>query len=153
MSPFRFRLQRVLELRRTQFQIAEIDYSRALSKLHAAQASRATLAEKQLETRRSFSRMQQVQGQDLAPLGDWYRWADGEASRLTGVEQAAAQEVEKRRLSLVEAQRKTRLLEKLRDQRQKQWQSAFDKEIESLAADSTSSRYARAGTRDKKRST
>jgi len=59
------------------------------------------------------------------------------------MEQAAAQELAKRRAVLVEAQRKVRLLEKLHDQKRAQWQADFDREIEELAADSTSSRYAR----------
>ena len=82
-------------------------------------------------------------GYDLEHLPDWYRWTTTEAERLTRLEAQAVTEVENRRRALIEAQRKIRLLEHLRDRRLGQWQSAFDKELEALAADSIASRYIR----------
>jgi flagellar export protein FliJ len=142
MTAFRFRLQRVLDFRRMQFQLAEADCHQAEVKLHAIQAQSVALAAAKSETRNSVAQVHNISGRDLAPLTGWYRWTEGEKRRLTNLENGAAQELQKRRAALVEAQRKVRLLEKLHDGRRTQWQSDFDREIEELAADSINSRYA-----------
>jgi flagellar biosynthesis chaperone FliJ len=123
MTTFRFRLQRVLDFRRTQFQVAESECQRAAAKLHAIQAQQAALASRRSQTRTAFAQLPEV-------------WADKTTDHLVRLERAAAQELQKRRDALVEAQRKVRLLEKLHDHRKAQWQSDFDRETEELAADS-----------------
>jgi hypothetical protein len=143
MTAFRFRLQRVLDFRRMQFQIAESECQRAGAKLHAVQAQQTSLALRKNETRNACANQLEVVGRDLAPLSNWYRWTEREDGRLKGLEHAAAQELQKRRAALIEAQRKIRLLEKLSANRQTEWQSDFDRELEELAADSTNSRFSR----------
>jgi len=145
MKPFRFRLQRVLDFRRTQFQVAENDYRRAQAAVLNIQEQQTKLAAKKQETRKSFSRLPDAMGCDLLHLPDWYRWAATEAERLSRLEAQAVAEAEKRRQALIENQRRIRLLEHLRDQRRHEWQAAFDKELEALTADSIASRYNRAG--------
>jgi flagellar export protein FliJ len=135
MTTFRFRLQRVLDFRRTQFQIAESECRRAAASLRTIQAQQAALAGYKSQTRTAFAHLPEVAGEDLAPLGAWYKWTDRARDHLARLEKAAAQELEKRRVTLLDAQRKVRLLEKLQDHRKAQWQSDFDRELEELAAD------------------
>jgi flagellar export protein FliJ len=143
MTTFKFRLERVLDYRRTQFQMAESQYRLAGAKLHEIRIRRAALANRKLETRKIFAQLTDVAGQDLASLPDWYRWTEITDGHLHKMEQAAAQELHNRRAALIDAQRKVKLLEKLRDHRRTQWQADFDRELEELASDSTNSRYAR----------
>ena len=143
MNAFQFRLQRVLEFRRTLFQAAESECQRAAAKLQAVRAQQAALASRKFETRRTFANRHEVSGTELAPLSGWFEWTamiDGQLSRM---ERAAVAELETRRGALIDAQRQVRLLEKLRDQRQLQWKAEFEREIEELAADSTNSRFSR----------
>ena len=63
--------------------------------------------------------------------------------RLKKLEQAGTHELRQRRAILVEAHRKVRLLEKLRENRSADWQREFDREIEGIAADAFNSRFAR----------
>ena len=135
MTRFHFALQRVLDFRQTQFQIAESEYRNAAEKLRAIQARQAALDAGEAETRKRFANLAEADGRDLAPLPGWYRRTDAERGRLREQERAAAQELEKRRAGLIEAQRAVRLLEKLHENRQREWQAAFDKELEELAAD------------------
>jgi len=135
MMTFRFRLQRVLEFRRTQLQVAESECRRAEAKLNAVQARQTALDLRKTETRNAVARLPSVAGHDLWALPDWYRWTDAEKSRLTRLENASAEELEKRRAAAMEAQRKVRLLEKLHDKRRAEWQGAFDREVEEQAAD------------------
>lgn len=143
MTAFRFRLQRVLDFRRMQLQLAEGAYQRASAKLHGIQAQQAALTARKLETRKAFSSLPEVHGQDLSPLPGWYGWTVRARDALGQMERAAAQDLEKRRAALVQAQQKVRVMEKLQERRQGEWQVAFDRELEELAADSTNSRYAR----------
>jgi flagellar export protein FliJ len=143
MTSFRFRLQRVLDFRQMQFQVAESECQRAAAKLHQIQAQQAALASQKSATRKLFAGLAEVDARDLAALPNWYRWTEAVRDQLARLERTAAQEVQKQREALVEAQRKVRLLEKLRDNRKAQWQADFDRELEELAADSTNSRYSR----------
>jgi septin family protein len=143
MTPFRFRLQRVLAVRRTEFQLAESACRQAEARLRALQAQHAALAAAKSETRVSITRLPIVAGRILEPLTYWFHWTEAEAYRLTNLEKALAQELQKRREALMEAHRKVRLLEKLHDNRHAEWQAEFDREIEEIAADSINSRYAR----------
>ena len=135
MTAFHFRLQRVLDFRRTQFQIAESECQHAGAKLRTVQAQQASLASQKSQTRKLFSGLPIVDSEDLAPLPCWYRWTDRVSDYLVRMERAAAQELQKRRAALLEARRQVRLLEKLRDNRQADWQIHFDRELEELAAD------------------
>ena len=135
MTAFQFRLQRVLDYRRMQFQVAESECHRAGAKVRAIQAHIAALANRKSETRKAFARLPEVEGHDLAALPRWYAWSDAQNARLGRMEQAAILELQKCRAAVVEAQRKVRLLEKLHDHRHAQWQSDFDRELEEQAAD------------------
>jgi flagellar export protein FliJ len=143
MTTFHFRLQRVLEFRNTQFQLAESECHRAAARLRSIQAQQAALAARKSETRKAFANLPEVVGRDLLPLPDWYQWTEKAADRLGRLEQTAMGELQKRRDALIASRRKVRLLEKLREKRQEEWQEKFDREIEELAADSTNSRYVR----------
>ena len=87
------------------------------------------------ETRKAFARLPEVAGRDLAPLAGWLRWTDSQRAQLVRLEQAATQELHKRREVLIEAQRKVRSLEKLHEHRKAEWQADFDRELEEQAAD------------------
>ena len=143
MTTFRFRLQRVLDYRRVQFQVTQAEYQRASARLHGIQAQQAALAARKLETRNAFSSLPEVAGQDLAPLPGWYNWTVRANDYLNQIERAATKEMQTRRHAVLQAQQKVRLMEKLLEKRHGEWQAAFDREMEELAADSTNSRYAR----------
>jgi flagellar export protein FliJ len=143
MTTFHFRLQRVLEFRRMQFQLAESECQRAAAQVHALQAQQTALATRKAETRRAFARLPEIAGQDLAPLPGWYNWTVRANHYLTQMEQAAQMDLNKRRDALIQARQKLKLLEKLREKREKEWKAALDQEVDELAEDSTNSRIAR----------
>ncbi len=134
---------RVLDFRRMQFQLAEAEYQRATAGLVAIHSQQAALIKGKSETHQEYTEFPQITGQQLASLTRWEHWTETESDRLMKLERAAQQELKKRRDILLGAQQKMRLLEKLQRNRQAHWQSAFEREIEELAADSVSSRYAR----------
>jgi flagellar biosynthesis chaperone FliJ len=143
MTPFRFRLQRVLEFRRMKFQLAESACRRAEARLGAIQAHRAALAAGKSETRNSVARLPSVAGNILEPLTSWLHWTETEAHRLMQAEQAVTQDLQKRHEALVEAHRSVRLLEKLYDLQHADWQRAYDREVEETAADAIHCRFIR----------
>ncbi|HZZ38892.1 MAG TPA: hypothetical protein VFE06_07165 [Acidobacteriaceae bacterium] len=137
-------MQRVLEFRQTQFQLAESEFQHAAAKVRSLQAQQAALIARKWETRRTIASLPQVKGGHLAPLPGWYQWTVRAADQLSALEREATADLQKRRQAMVEAHRQVRLLEKLRDKRRGEWQAAFDRELEELAADSTNSRFSRA---------
>jgi flagellar FliJ protein len=143
MTAFRFRLQRVLDFRRTQLQLAESSCRNAAAKLHGIQAQQAALVSRKSETRKAFARMSEVDAADLASLPVWYQWTVRASEHLIHLERSAELELQKQRNAVLEAQRKVRLLEKLRDRRQANWQLDYDCELEALAADATNSRLSK----------
>jgi flagellar export protein FliJ len=147
MTPFRFRLQRVLDFRRMQFHLAESECQRASAQLQAIRAQQTALATRKAETRKAFASLPEVAGQDLASLPGWFGWTVRANDYLSQMERAAIKELDRRRALMLQAQQKVKLLEKLMQRRQDEWQTSFDRELEQLAADSTNSRYARDGVR------
>ena len=111
MTPFRFRLQRVLAFRGIEFQLAEAECRQAEARLRTVQAQQAALAARKAETRHSVTRLSTVSGGTLQPLSDWFHWTEAEAKRLKELEHTLSQELRRRRQALVEAHRKVRLLE------------------------------------------
>ncbi len=143
MTSFEFRLQRVLDFRRMQFQVAESECHRAAANLHALQSQQAALALRKSETRSWFARLPEAHGRELAPLPGWYRWTVTEREHLLSLERLAAQELEKKRAGLIEARRRVRLLETLREHQLAQWQRESDRELEEISADAMNSRHSR----------
>lgn len=143
MTSFHYRLERVLAFRRTQFQVADSECRQAEARLRTAQAQHAALAARKAETKSSVARQGVIAGRTLAPLTDWFRWTENEDIRYKKLESAFSQELQKRRQTLIEAHRRVQLLEKLRDSRQAEWQTRFDREVEEIAADAINSRYVR----------
>jgi hypothetical protein len=146
MAPFRFQLGRVLEWYRTQ---ASLEEERLRLCAHAAAHA---VAEMEHHRRDSLARQMEVlrspsiQAGELAALGAFRRRAKqldrelGEKCRKTG--EALEQQ---RRVALV-AQRRLRLIEKLRDRRLAEYQYEAARELEALASETFLASYARGMT-------
>jgi hypothetical protein len=136
MSRFHFPLQKALELRRKQLEIEEAHYKQQL-------AAVADLDRRRHETRASGAgaeadvrRRNAVTGWDLDSLGRFRVRIRNEEARIAGDREAAAQKAAEQQESMLEARRRCRLLERLRERRLKDWEAARDREVEELANDS-----------------
>jgi flagellar export protein FliJ len=135
MKAFRFRLQRVLELRESEVKAEEAALERLRKERLRMEAERdALLASLERETV-AVRGKQYVHPSELV-LADAYREIVKRESQLWA-EKLAAQdrEIEKQRARVVAFRGGVKLLEKLRDRRREEWQQGEDRELEELAGE------------------
>jgi arginine utilization protein RocB len=143
MQPFRFRLARVLEYQRTRLAIEEQKLERLSAERRELEAERERAAGERLATARVLSRRSDVCGLDLACLDGWACRMERRRAAIAVSIQDCARRAELQRGIVVEARRKVRLLEKLRERRQIEWTAALNREIAELASEFTVSQAAR----------
>jgi flagellar export protein FliJ len=143
VKPYRFRLLRLLELRRLKLQAAEADLMRALSESRAAEERAERLAREETgAAARDASRMEWT-GRDLAAA---QRWRESLAGRqrlaLTAAEEARGRIAELRG-KVREARGCVRVLESLDERRRREWERQADHEEEALAGELFLARWGR----------
>jgi flagellar export protein FliJ len=136
MRAFEFPLRRVLEWRRTQFELEENklrQLAATLEELRLA-AVRLDLVKGRAEVAVRQSAV--VEACDLWALAAYRQRLIAELKALALRRTACQREVDAQRQKVMEAQRQCRLLEKLEQRRRAEWSRAADREMESLAAES-----------------
>src|SRR4051812_32882341 len=136
MTNFRFALQKVLDWRRTQLELEEAKFGQTTGALAAVDRTRDELKSAAVEAEAEVRRRDAVPGRELHTLGAYrlHLRAQDEAlatRRAECVRQVAAQQA-----AMLEARRRCRPLERLRDRRLAEWTAARDHELEALAAES-----------------
>jgi flagellar biosynthesis chaperone FliJ len=135
MNAFRFRLERVLEWRRTRLELEENKFRRETAALAALDRARAELEAAGVKAEVQLRQSRTITGRELAALGEFRllvrsREADVARQRAERAKSLAAQ-----RAALLEAQRRCRLLERLKERRLEEWRLAGNKETDSLASE------------------
>jgi hypothetical protein len=146
MNSFHFPLQRTLDWRRTQMELAQ-------ARLHQQLAALAELDRAGAELRAAGSRTEvevreynPLAGRDLTALGSFRLRLKLQQKEIAGRRLECERELAARQTALLEARRRCRLLERLREQRWSEWQSARDRELEELASSSYLARWTRRRT-------
>ena len=146
MVPFRFQLERVLEWYRTQASLEE-------ERLRlCANAAAHAVAEMEHHRRDSLARQMEVlrsakiQASELAALGAFRRRAKQLDRELGEKCQKTGQALEQQRGVAMVAQRRLRLIEKLRDRRLAEHEYETARELEALASETFLAAYARGMT-------
>jgi len=136
MNAFKFSLQKALEWRRTELELAELRFRQQAAALGELDRQRAqwegagTAAETQV---RSWN---PVAGTELSALGTFRLYVKMKETELDVSRGQCRQELEQRQAAMLEARRRLRLLERLRERRYAEWRVARDKELEELASES-----------------
>jgi regulator of protease activity HflC (stomatin/prohibitin superfamily) len=143
MRSFKFRLERVLDWYGNQFQLEQARLATAMVSLHAIQHSIARFHAECLSVERDIIGRRDIPGRDFPALG-LYRL------RARKLEHEFSQELQRREQAMrdqmqrvQEAQRRVRLVEKLRERRQAEHRYLEEKEIETLAAEAFLARWDR----------
>lgn len=142
MKKFTFRLDRVLEWRKTQERIEEIKLERLHADLLAIESRRRGLADARSRAFPDLVRSGSVTGFDLAML-DTYRKSVGvQASRLTAERRELDGLIAKQIQEFAGRRRDVRLIERLREQKFQKWRGAFLQEIDREAEEIHLSKFA-----------
>ncbi len=135
MNAFRFRLEKVLEWRGKQLELEENKFRREIAALAALDRVRAELEAAGVKAEVQVRQSRTILGRELAALGEFRLLV---RSREAGIARQRAERVNSlaaRKAALLEAQRRCRLLERLRDRRLEEWRLAGNKETEDLASE------------------
>jgi len=143
MRSFRFRLDRVLDWYRDQFDVEQARLAVTMTALHGAQQKLAKFHAECLAVERDVIGRREIPARDFPALGLFRlraRKTEIELNQDLHTRESAVREQMQR---VQDAQRRLRLLEKLRDRRQAEHRYLEDKELEDLAAEAFLARWDR----------
>ena len=147
MNAFRFPLERVMDWRRQQMELEEAKLRQQAAAIAQLDRTRAQLQAAGIAAEIDVRRWTPLAGSDLAALGGFRRHVRDQEQQLAVQRVARAQQMSGQQQVLLEARRRYRLLERLRERRLAEWQEAVDRELETLAAESHSARLSREARR------
>jgi hypothetical protein len=147
MQRFQFPLQRILDWRRTQLEIEEGKFRQRGEALAAVDRARAELEAQVVHTEREVRRWDSVGGADLRALDEYRKYVRAEEARLAADRAERARAVAAQQAAMLEARRRFRLLERLKDRRLAEWKTACDRELDEIAAESYLAQWGNAGRR------
>jgi hypothetical protein len=143
MTAFRFRLEKVLAWRRTQAELAELEFRREAAALAALDQASAELEARGIQAEAEVRDWSPLEGSDLAALGAFRRSVERQTKDLAARRTEQTKKLAEREQAMLEARRRCRLLERLRERRLAEWKSESDRELEQAAAESYLARLAR----------
>jgi flagellar export protein FliJ len=144
MKTFRFPLQKALELRATQLAMEEARFHRAAARVAAADGERQALETARAAAETEVRAAASVAGQELAALGAFQAHAQALGKTIAGRRAQCVEAMETGRAAMLEARRRLRLLERLKERRRAEWTAAASKEVEETAAESYLAQWRRA---------
>ena len=147
MESFRFRLEKVLELRRKELEAEECRLKRQAGALTDLDRMRAAVESKAAQEEQRIRTSGAVTGEDLAAFAGFRRQVSGRLKALAAQRTECLRLVQERQRAVTEARRRARLLERLRERRWEEWRTARDRELEELAAESYLARWNRERSR------
>jgi hypothetical protein len=136
MKSFQFPLQKALDWRRTELGLAEARLQQQLAALAELDRARAELEALGTRTETEVRAFNPLAGSDLTALGGFRLQIKVRDKEIAGRRVECQRELAARQAGLLEARRRCRLLERLKERRWTEWQSARDRELEELASDS-----------------
>ena len=143
MNAFRFPLQKVLELRRTQLELEEVQYRRQLAMLTDLDRERTELEAAGKIAERQIREWNPVAGSELEALGGFRLYVQRKDVEMAGARAECVKHLERQQAVMLEARRRLRLLERLKERRRAEWQAASEKELEELAAEAYQAKWRR----------
>jgi hypothetical protein len=142
MTAFRFRLQKVLDWRHTQLELEEARYRQQAAALAEIDRVRAELAAEAIHTETAVRSWNPVTERDLAALGEFRLNVRARDAELTARRAECEKQLALRQAAMLEARRRYRLLERLKERGLEAWTAERDRELEQLASEAFLARWA-----------
>ena len=136
MKSFQFPLERALGWRRTQLEQAELRFKQQAAALADMDRERAELEAADFRAEIEVRAWKPVWGGDLAALGRFRLQTQRREEALHGRRAECEKELDQRQKAMMEARRRLRLLERLKERRAAEWRAVCDCELEQQAAES-----------------
>jgi len=135
MSGFRFPLKRVLALRETQLSIEQADLDRLRLELQAILNALNEL-ESRADRETEFIRQTRfITGAEISGIAIAKEWIIEEKKRLLSRIEDCQRAIAEKTAIVIEAERKVRLVERLKERRRKSWIEGENRQLEELAGE------------------
>jgi flagellar export protein FliJ len=141
MKKFHFPLDRVLDWRRTQVRMEKIKLERMLAELRQLEAQAASVLGEREAAQRAVVQSSSSLGSELQAFSSYRAASAKRSAALERDRSGALERVKAQRAVISLKERDVRLLEKLREDRLRQWVLEQDREIDQQAAESHLGRW------------
>jgi len=136
VTRFQFRLQTVLEWREKQLELEESRFRQRMAEIADLDRARDSLLAAEREAEIELRQSASISGQDLMALTGYRRWVAARARKLAADRAEAQKRLAAQETAMLEARRRCRLLERLKERRLAEWEAARDRELDALASES-----------------
>jgi flagellar export protein FliJ len=143
MTAFKFRLEKVLQLKTSQARTEEFKLEALLRQQAQMQAEMDAADSSLLQARKSIESATFSSSAELLAFEHYKVRAEKERQEAQRKLTAHDEAVQKQRSAVVAARSGVLLLEKLREKRRADWQAEADKEVKDLAADFSAAKWLR----------
>ena len=135
MKRFSFRLEKALDWRRKQLELEESRYKRQAAALADLDRARAELEASAIRAEVQVRAWTPLAGRDLVALAQFREYLSHAEQTLAARRAACERQLHEQEKVMLEARRRCRLLERLRERRWEQWRADCDRELEQFAAE------------------
>ena len=142
MHRFQFRLGSVLGWRAVELELEEGRLERLFTERRRRDAEALALEVRSRESAQLIT-ARTLDGQQLAALSYHRHYLEREGARMAAQRADCAKRIAAQQQRVVEAERKVRLLERLKERRLAEWNLEFNREMEALASETFLSKWAR----------
>jgi hypothetical protein len=143
MKAFHFPLEKALDWRRIQLELEEARYKQQIAALSGLDRQRAEVEASGIRAEIQVREWSPVVAGDLSALGNFRLYVKSQESEIARRRFQAAQKLAEQQKLMLEARRRCRLLERLKDRRLTEWTAGRDREVEEIAAESYLARWRR----------
>ena len=146
MKAFQFPLEKALDWRRVQLELEEARYKQQLATLAALDRERAEVAAAGSLAETQVREWNPVAAGDLTALASFRLYVKAQETGIAARRREAELKLAEQQKLMLEARRRCRLLERLKERRRAEWAIARDRELEEVAAESYLARWHRRGS-------
>lgn len=143
MKTFRFPLEKALEWRRIQLELEEARYKQQVAALAGLDRQRAEVEASGIRAEIQVRGWNPIAAGELTALGNFRLCVKSQESEIARRRFEAAQKLAEQEKLMLEARRRCRLLERLKERRLTDWTAERDHEVEEIAAESYLARWNR----------
>jgi len=140
MKRFEFRLSRVLDFRSEQADLERSRLQNLLARIQQIDDEKESFQGQAAEARDEVSRSVSVSGEELSALSGFERHIRNRTAQLEQLRHETQVRVSRQQAIVIEAERRVKLLLKLRQRKFTSWTLEEQRELETLAAESYLSR-------------
>ena len=143
MKAFQFPLAKALDWRRIQLELEEARYKQQIASLAGLDRQRAEVEASGIRAEIQVREWSPIAAGDLSALGNFRLHIKSQESEIARRRFEAAQKLAEQQKLMLEARRRWRLLDRLKDRRLTEWTTGRDREVEQIAAESYLARWHR----------